>query len=100
MNRKLLLSIVGFVVIIIISIITINNNSNKFSFTAIVDEVNNGSYIVVPDNNQNILKSGDKVSINTELKLSKGDHVEIVYDGNVMESYPLQINILKIKKLN
>lgn len=40
-----------------------------------------------------ILSSGDKVYVeldNSEFK--KGDEIIVTYDGNVMESYPLQIN--------
>jgi len=55
--------------------------------------------IATPDEGEDIRSSGDAVRINIadySKPLNVGDAVTIYYDGVIMESYPLQINLLGI----
>ncbi len=70
------------------------------SFTGEIIEVNGTSAIVVPNEGEPIRSSGDKVSIKIEEGAFKvGDIVLIEHSLEVMESHPLQINMISIEKV-
>ena len=75
--------------------------SESFFFTGVVMEINGQTIIVEPNDGEAIRGSGDKVAITleeNEMTFAVGDSVVVEYDGNVMESYPLQINLISIEK--
>ena len=69
---------------------------NALSFKAVVLELGEGKVTVEPFENEEILKSANKISfVTSSLKpigVQKGTEVEIFYSGDVMETYPAQIN--------
>lgn len=74
-------------------------NSINNTFIGKVKEIVTGGYIVTPNENEAILRSGDKVVIYTDKNFSVGDEIKVTHDGNIMESYPLQINVVEIEKI-
>ncbi len=80
-----------------------DNNIEKIyevKFEGKIDSIENGTAIVIPNGDeQYILSSGDKVKVNISSDNFKvNDEVVITYDGSIMESYPLQINLIKIER--
>ncbi len=60
------------------------------------------SYIIVePNENEEIRKSADKISIAlgqyNDAIYEVGTNIKVTYDGNIMESYPVQIKATKIE---
>lgn len=51
-----------------------------------------------------ILKSANQVFVDISKDgkdtLQVGDHIKVVYDGEVMESYPAQIHTISVEKLS
>lgn len=76
-----------------------SDDPNTVQFSGKIDSIDGDEAIVTPDEGEDILNSGDAVRVNIA-KYSKplkvGDAVTIYYDGEIMESYPLQINLLGI----
>ena len=67
--------------------------SNEPSITGIVKETNEDAILIENDNGEYW------VSLNVENKDSMtsfniGDEIVVYYDGNIAESYPMQINII------
>lgn len=73
------------------------------TFTGTIAEIN-GDMALVEIEEGAILSSGDQVhipfSIDDVDNFEVGDQVRIGYDGSVMESYPLQINMTFIEKVD
>ena len=73
----------------------------EYSFLGKVIESTSKYIIVEPNENEEIRKSADKISIglgkNNDALYEIGTNVKITYDGIVMESYPAQINAIKIE---
>ncbi len=68
-------------------------------FKGKIDSIDGDGAIVTPDKGEDIRSSGDAVRINIadySKPLNVGDAVRIYYDGVIMESCPLQINLLGI----
>jgi hypothetical protein len=68
-------------------------------FKGKIDSIDGEEAIVTPDEGEDIRSSGDAIRINIadySKPLKVGDAVTIYYDGIIMESYPLQINVLGI----
>lgn len=91
------------VIILVISVICIYciyNKERVSSFRGRVVEVGNTFIIVEPFAGESIIKSSDKVSvsiIDSKVKYNLGDIVKVTYTGEVMESYPVQINEISIE---
>lgn len=70
------------------------------SFIGVIEEIDGNNAIVLPNEGEEIRASGDKVSIvladNHEFVV--GDKVSVFYDGDIMESYPLQVNTVLVEK--
>ncbi len=67
-------------------------------FKGIIQEVNGDNAIVKPNANEIILQSADKISVGLMGgKYKVGEEVEVTYAGPVMESYPAQVNVLRIE---
>lgn len=80
-----------------------NGGDSEFYFNAKVMEVNRGSLLleVIDSGNSNIAIA-NQVSIANEegISLVEKDYVKVVFDGKVMESYPLQLGkIASISKI-
>lgn len=80
---------------------TVNHEQNEHSFFGKVIE-STASYIIVePNEDEDIRKSSDKISISLEeyndAIYEVGTNVKITYDGTIMESYPAQVKVTKIE---
>lgn len=69
------------------------------SFEAKVLQVNENSLLVKPFEGENERNSADKIYISTDVistipvpEIKKGDTVTVVYNGEIQETYPAQIN--------
>ncbi len=74
---------------------------DEHSFFGKVIESNEKKIIVEPNENEEIRKSSDKISVelrenNDEIYII-GTNVKITYDGTIMESYPAQVKATKIE---
>ena len=73
----------------------------EYSFFGKVIESTSKYIIVEPNENEEIRKSADKISIglgeNNDTLYEIGTNIKITYDGTVMESYPAQVNATKIE---
>ncbi len=67
-------------------------------FKGTVKELTDGNAIVVPNEGEEILQSGDLVAIALPegCQLTVGEEVTVEYDGTIMESYPLQVNVISV----
>ena len=77
---------------------------DEFSFNGTITQVEENLFFVVPDENEEIRKSSDlimvgKLKIDTDVKYEVGERVKIIYDGNVMETYPAQINAIRYERI-
>lgn len=76
------------------------------SFDATILEIDHSSVsaIIEPDQDAQIRSSGDRVmisyGINTRDNFSVGDRVRVTYDGDVAETYPLQIKPVMVDKIS
>lgn len=72
-----------------------------YSFLAKVIQSGEKYIIVEPVEGSNERKSSDKISIglgeNNDVIYPVGTNVKITYDGMIMETYPAQINVIKIE---
>ena len=80
------------------------NTDEQYQFIGTIIEANENSVIVEPDEGSNERKSSDKISINITRPTNGindfyvvGNKIKITYNGNIMESYPAQINATKIE---
>ena len=83
------------------SINTINQEQYETSFFGKVVE-SDASYIIVePNENEEIRKSSDKISIGlgefNDAIYMVGTIVKITYDGTIMDSYPAQVKAIRIE---
>lgn len=80
------------------------NKETETSFRAQVLEVYEDSLLVSPLDGEDILRSSDKIAFSTkdlsDLGAEVGDTVIVVYTGDIMESYPAQINAIGLNLLS
>lgn len=69
-------------------------------FEGTVIEVGQTYVIVEPIEGEEIRQSGSKVSITVDedVQLEVGDAVRVIHEGPIMESFPLQINLIEIEQ--
>ena len=76
----------------------------EYSFFGKVIESTSKYIIVEPNENEEIRKSADKISIGlgeyNDALYEIGTNVKITYDGTIMESYPAQVNATKIELIS
>ena len=77
-------------------------DSQDPSFIGKIESINNDSALVLVQEGEEIQSSGDKVNIdiskyNGELNIN--DKIKVIYTGEVMESYPLQVTVVSIEKI-
>ena len=71
-------------------------------FSGTIIEMNESNAIVEPFEGDIIRSSADKISINLGDDFSSykvGDAVKVEYSGEVMESYPAQVFVISIEKI-
>lgn len=82
------------------------NMKEQFTFEATVLENAENSIMVEPVEGENELSSSDKIVVRLPKdgagledlsRFTVGSRVRITYDGTIMESYPAQINALKVE---
>ena len=81
--------------------IIIDDTESVF-FTGVITEINDNTALVTPNEGEQIRSSGDAVYVSlksSEDIFAVGDTIKVEYDGTVMESYPLQINAISVKKV-
>ena len=80
---------------------TVNHEQNEHSFFGKVTESTDSYIIVEPNEDEDILKSSNKISISlgeyNDALYEVGTNVKITYDGTIMESYPAQVKATKIE---
>ncbi len=72
------------------------------TFKGKIIELNGDSAIVEPFEGEDILSSADKVSISladSDIDFAVGDGIIVYYDGAVMESYPAQVIVMDVEKI-
>ena len=74
------------------------DESNNSRFIGKVSDKFESSYTIKVLQGE-ILSSGDSVSISSDLNYEIGDLIEVEYTGSVMESYPLQVNVINLNKI-
>jgi hypothetical protein len=90
-----------FFTIVLISLLSACNHA-KATLSGTIEEINGQSALVSIEEGE-ILKSGANVyvnlSVNSQEMFQVGDKVKVGYDGSTMESSPLQIKTLTLKKV-
>jgi len=66
----------------------------KIEIEVIQGEYAYGTYLIIADENTEILDSNNKKLSKSDLKIN--DNIEIIYSGQVMMSYPPQVYAIKI----
>lgn len=111
--KKINYTIVAIVLLIGMFTGCSRKEDNYVSFEAEILETGN-RLLVAPDEESGEYKSSDKISVGiqkTEItdgkgeglnpeELNVGDFIRIFYDGNIMLSYPAQINAAGIELMN
>lgn len=104
-NKKLLVAVlvallpVCLVLAYIFKPMTMNDIYSEPNFAGVVTEVYEKAIVVSVDENEDELKSSDKIRVTLDVKLKDsmtafepGDTVKVFYDGTIAESYPAQVN--------
>ncbi len=77
------------------------DNQEKVYFYGKIIESNENSIVVEPNEDEEIRKSADKISIALEKNLDYmyevGTNVKIIYNGVIMETYPAQVEAMDIE---
>lgn len=78
---------------------TMNDIFKEPNFKGIVTEGSNNSILVSVDKDEDEFKSSEKISVSLNVKLKDsmthfnvGDNVSVYYDGEILETYPAQVN--------
>ena len=76
----------------------------EYSFCGTITQIEENLFFVKPDENEEIRKSADlimvqKLKIDTNVKYEIGERIKVTYDGNVLETYPAQINAIKYEEI-
>lgn len=79
--------------------------AKEYSFCGIIKQIEKNLFFVEPDEGEEIRKSGDRVMIgklqlDTNVKFEIGEHIRVIYDGDVMDTYPLQIKAISYESLD
>ncbi|MGL4107441.1 DUF3221 domain-containing protein [Clostridium sp. LP20] len=100
--------IVGLVPLLGVFLIVVSKNNSfkssekgQKSFNAIVLEDQENNFLVEPIEGEFELKSSDKIKVTKDI-ISKdsaqdvkiGDEIRIVYNGEIMESYPVRLGVV------
>ena len=76
-----------------------NDIYNEPNFRGLVLEVSDNTILVAVNQEENEIKSSDKISVSLDTKLKDsmtsfkvGDKVRVFYDGIILEIYPGRVN--------
>lgn len=77
----------------------------EYSFCGTITQIEENLFFVKPDENEEIRKSADlimvqKLKIDTNVKFEIGERIKVTYDGNVLETYPAQINAINYEEIS
>lgn len=74
------------------------NLTEYAKFKGMVKELNDGEAIVAPCENEVIFQAGDLVAVELPdgCQLTVGEEVTVEYDGDIMEGYPLRVNVVSV----
>lgn len=80
---------------------TVDTPMETVTFSGTIIELNENAAIVEPFEGEAIRGSADKISVNLQGygEFEIGDEIIVEYDGSVMESYPAQVNVLGVSKV-
>lgn len=91
--------VVGIILFYLFKPMTMNDIYDKPNFTGIVTEIYDKAILVSVDEDEDEIKSSDKMSVSLDVQLKDsmtsfkvGDKVKIFYDGIILETYPAQIH--------
>ena len=74
----------------------------QYSFNAEILEINNNTVIVEPLPNETNAGSSNKISFDISklpvMEIKVGDYIKVTYSGEIMTTYPAQINAIKWEK--
>ena len=79
--------------------------AKTYSFCGTIEKVEQNIFFVEPDEEEEIRKSGHivmigKLKLDTNVKFKIGEHIRVIYDGDIMETYPLQIKAISYESLD
>lgn len=79
--------------------------AKEYSFCGVIKQVEQNLFFIEPDEGEEIRKSADKIMVgklklDTNVKFEVGERVKIIYDGDVMETYPAQIKAISYESLS
>ena len=96
--KKIMPVLIVFLLITITGCAAAHERENPY-FHASVIEVNEKYVLVQPFEGEEELKSADQIQVSTEVvsthdipAMEEGTQIRIVYNGDIAESYPAQIN--------
>ncbi len=95
--------ILALAAVFLLAAASCEKQSEKITFSGTIIELNGDNAIIEPFEGEDIRRSADKISISlssSDETFAVGDEITVEYDGMVMESYPAQVNVLGIEKLN
>lgn len=72
------------------------------SFIGVVEEVTGNQAVVWVSRTEGALRRGDRVAFSPSAvgaRVSAGETVQVVYDGNLMETYPIMINARSVERV-
>ena len=94
--KKTILLLLVFLVLSISTSCTQDKTGDERSFLATIIEISGNTVVVEPLEGEDILHSADRITFSNndldEINASAGDIVNILYTGEVAESYPAQVN--------
>lgn len=99
----LVLILILIIVVVIVYIINISKNNNAvgelYEFSGVVDETTATSIVIIPDENEDILKSSNKIEVTINGgNYQKGDKVIVRYSGEIAETYPAKVDVISVIK--
>lgn len=111
MNKKIILSIIIVILAVIAAIVKIQYFSGEEDetknikeeikyekFIGKITEKSGTNLIVTPNSNEDIAKSSNKISIQSEYDFKIGDMVLVTYTGFIMETYPAQVDLVGVER--
>lgn len=95
-------TVLGLMIAVLLVLSGCQSAEDHPSFEGTVIRVEEASIIVEPFEDEDIRRSGFEVSISVDdpSDFQVGDTVKVTHEGPVMESHPLQINLIEIERID
>lgn len=98
-----LLILIAIVIMVIVSCINNKNNDNiienVYEFSGVVDEISATSIVVIPNEDEEIRNSSDRIEIAANgVNYFKGDKVTVRYNSDISETYPAKLEAISVIK--